>query len=1137
MRLAGSWPGSAATRTARLVPALTRREGRPDCGIEAAGGRLAGRVLPPARARRGAGVRGDAPAAGRIGSPAVFRRRKSGPPVWIVGALALVGGALAEIEGRAAPLTRAQAAAALLSTNSGVLIETNVAAVWSPFADFGFGTGHEGLLPAGAVVAPRFLGVEPFPGPGMGVTNPAYFFWIDDAPPAMFVHPTRFVLMDANHPAPTVANGGILVSTQGWWPRLILPGPVTNDFFRADFERVSDEPAGPANPQGLIAGFVPGTGDLSGAGFAALLAAPPARLMTSNQNRACGIVLTGSEGAAFSNDVVTFRTDLIEHYGVDPDRIRTVNNGLPASRAQLAAAIQDLCVTNPPCDKVFIRITTHGGIGSLLLDDESVSSMKLCELFACLVNTETPVCLLVDACHAGSLPDAANWNFAPGSTLLFAARAGRSAWGSVWVEGTFSVYAKAFSECLRSDPQANPGADADGNGFIDDCEAHDWLQVVNPGFRVARKDGTLAPYTVHPAGPGMATGILSNHIAGVFPDPLPQKRVVGKNPVATVMTVRNNTAANTADFHLLYEGDVTNGLNVVEAMRATTNGAPIAPWATNGLMITYDPVSNRTMLCWADTNDVFAPGEHLNVRILRPTGGLRLVRRFWTYGDETPPPPPAERVPAQRVSLYLDPESGALKFYIAPGNDEEADQSSGYQYIPLPSPVPAPELHPASPAVTNPPATTLGSHTLPADAPLELTGSPPPEQPAAPLPAVILRSETSWSLNLNTVTELNQFILDTPPADTECFTNCPHGGIFFTVNPPGPGSVWQWYKDGQPLPGETNSSLVLTNLKGIDEGIYTGIATNATGVKRKFFKLFIEDNTPPVLNCPSNIVVECAGHDGTVVNYSVSASDNCGGPVTIECDPPPGSLFPHGTNFVSCIARDSFQNPAVCTFTVTVVDTTPPLIFCLPDLVFTSEDPVQLFFTPSVFDLCDPEPQAACVPPSGSFLDPGTITTVLCTATDASGNSAQCSFTVTIRRPGDPDLVIEPASPGQLKLTWFDDQALLQDAAAVQGPWTTLSNATSPYVVNIPAEESEHYYRVLFPDGSESTVGAGSLVLSPPSGNARAPEWMRTMPGHLEQAGLRWARPVKRVNLERPGPPRPLPAPPPRLTLKPVAPD
>jgi hypothetical protein len=56
------------------------------------------------------------------------------------------------------------------------------------------------------------------------------------------------------------------------------------------------------------------------------------------------------------------------------------------------------------------------------------------------------------------------------------------------------------------------------------------------------------------------------------------------------------------------------------------------------------------------------------------------------------------------------------------------------------------------------------------------------------------------------------------------------------------------------------------------------------------------------------------------VTFNVTATDNCPGPVTVVCTPPSGSLFPAGTNLVTCYAVDGCGNhSAPCTFQVVVL--------------------------------------------------------------------------------------------------------------------------------------------------------------------------------------------------------------------------
>jgi hypothetical protein len=69
------------------------------------------------------------------------------------------------------------------------------------------------------------------------------------------------------------------------------------------------------------------------------------------------------------------------------------------------------------------------------------------------------------------------------------------------------------------------------------------------------------------------------------------------------------------------------------------------------------------------------------------------------------------------------------------------------------------------------------------------------------------------------------------------------------------------------------------------------------------------------------------------------------------------------------------------------------------------------YTTPTPTDNC-PGVTVLCTPPSGSCLPPGT-TTVTCTATDASGNTATCSFTVTVF-----DVALQDDSDPSIVLMW-----------------------------------------------------------------------------------------------------------------------
>lgn len=149
------------------------------------------------------------------------------------------------------------------------------------------------------------------------------------------------------------------------------------------------------------------------------------------------------------------------------------------------------------------------------------------------------------------------------------------------------------------------------------------------------------------------------------------------------------------------------------------------------------------------------------------------------------------------------------------------------------------------------------------------------------------------------------------------------------------------------------------------------------------------------ITCPANITVSNDPNQcGAVVNYPAPTTSGCG---TTTCSPASGSFFPVGTTTVTCTTSDG---PS-CAFTISVIDTQPPSITCPTNLTTvappecpTGQSATTTFQAPMASDNC-PGVVTVCTPPSGSNFPVGT-TTITCTATDASGNTATCSFTNTV---------------------------------------------------------------------------------------------------------------------------------------------
>ena len=173
------------------------------------------------------------------------------------------------------------------------------------------------------------------------------------------------------------------------------------------------------------------------------------------------------------------------------------------------------------------------------------------------------------------------------------------------------------------------------------------------------------------------------------------------------------------------------------------------------------------------------------------------------------------------------------------------------------------------------------------------------------------------------------------------------------------------------------------------------------------FTITVNDTEDPDITCPANITVAAAaGVCFANVNFVANATDNCPG-VGVTYSHAPGSAFPVGITTVTATATDGAGNTDNCTFTVTVVDTQPPVFtFCPPNQI-RNNDPgdcgaIVIYPAATAIDNC-----GAVIltysKASGAFFDVGT-TVVTVTATDGTGNTATCNFSVTIIDNEDPDI-------------------------------------------------------------------------------------------------------------------------------------
>jgi hypothetical protein len=198
----------------------------------------------------------------------------------------------------------------------------------------------------------------------------------------------------------------------------------------------------------------------------------------------------------------------------------------------------------------------------------------------------------------------------------------------------------------------------------------------------------------------------------------------------------------------------------------------------------------------------------------------------------------------------------------------------------------------------------------------------------------------------------------------------------------------------------------------------------------------VQDTTPPSLTPPPDISVSADGSCMASPDLDTpTASDIASPPVIVTNDAPP--TFPLGDTTVTWMATDASGNAATAGQSVTVVDTTAPIlsVSVSPDLLWPPNHKlVSIAATVEATDNCDPSPAVALASVTSSEPDnglgdgntagdiqgadlgaanfafelraersgggSGRVYTIVYSVTDASGNAATASATVTVPKAG-----------------------------------------------------------------------------------------------------------------------------------------
>lgn len=173
------------------------------------------------------------------------------------------------------------------------------------------------------------------------------------------------------------------------------------------------------------------------------------------------------------------------------------------------------------------------------------------------------------------------------------------------------------------------------------------------------------------------------------------------------------------------------------------------------------------------------------------------------------------------------------------------------------------------------------------------------------------------------------------------------------------------------------------------------------------FTVTVQDTIAPVItSVPASQTIEATSAAGAMATYGAAEATDAVGVVSLTYSHPSGSTFAIGTTTVIVTAKDAAGNSSQSTFSVTVEDTTPPVITSVSGNLTaeaTSAAGANVNYATATATDAVGVASITYSKASGTTFSIG-ATTVTVTATDAAGNESSTQFVVTVRDTTAPAL-------------------------------------------------------------------------------------------------------------------------------------